>query len=104
MNHAKNLVYNDSFKRDFHDVLRCISDVLQNPDTASKFADKLEGAILKRSNYPRSFERLYPYEGSPAYYRIYVDNYVVYYVVTDDEIMEVRRILYSSMNAYSRLY
>lgn len=41
-------------------------------------------------------ERRYPY------YRIYVDNYVIYYVVIDDEgddkIMEVRRFLYKGQN------
>ena len=36
------------------------------------------------------------------YYRIYVNNFVVYYVVIDDEgddkIMEVRRFLYNKQN------
>lgn len=36
------------------------------------------------------------------YYRIYVDNYVIYYVVIDDNpkdlIMEVRRFLYHGQN------
>ncbi|WP_243013966.1 hypothetical protein [Clostridium sp. AM54-14XD] len=31
------------------------------------------------------------------YYRIYVRNYVIYYVVIDD-IMEVRRLLYGARN------
>ena len=37
-----------------------------------------------------------------AYYRIYVDNFIIYYVVIDDDpndlIMEVRRFLYSGQN------
>ena len=41
--------------------------------------------------YPSVRERQYPY------YRIYVKNYVVFYVVIDD-IMEVRRILYNRRN------
>ena len=37
-----------------------------------------------------------------AYYRIYVDNYTIYYVVIDDDandlVMEVRRFLYNKQN------
>ena len=37
-----------------------------------------------------------------AYYRIYVDNYIIYYVVIDDDpdepVMEVRRFLYNRQN------
>ena len=37
-----------------------------------------------------------------AYYRIYVDNYIIYYVVIDDDpddlVMEVRRFLYNGQN------
>ena len=65
--------------------------------------DKVEAAILKRLPVAESFE---PYhslrEHRYAYYRIYVDNYVIYYVVIDDDtgdlIMEVRRFLYNGQN------
>lgn len=47
-------------------------------------------------DYHSSRERRY------AYYRIYVDNYVIYYVVIDDDpeglVMEVRRFLYKGQN------
>ena len=37
-----------------------------------------------------------------AYYRIYVDHYIIYYVVIDDNpndlVMEVRRLLYNGQN------
>ena len=46
-------------------------------------------------------ERRYPY------YRIYVKNFVVWYVVIDDEgedkIMEVRRFLYNKQDRYNLL-
>ena len=35
--------------------------------------------------------------GKYPYYRIYVGNYTIYYVVIED-VMEVRRILYSKRN------
>lgn len=62
--------------------------------------DAVENAILQRLPVCESFE---PYhskkERKYLYYKIYVKNYVVYYVVIDDEdngkIMEVRRLLYN---------
>ena len=45
---------------------------------------------------PLSFE-LYrsPKKSADTYYRIYVGNYTVFYVVIDD-VMEVRRLIYSA--------
>ena len=65
--------------------------------------DKVESAIMARLPVTESFE---PYhsirERNYPYYRIYVDNYVIYYVVIsdnpDDLIMEVRRFLYNGQN------
>ena len=65
--------------------------------------DKVESAIMERLPVAESFE---PYhsdrERRYAYYRIYVDNYIIYYVVIDDDpddpVMEVRRFLYNGQN------
>ena len=61
--------------------------------------EKVENAILERLNYPLAFE---PFKSSRKrknpYYRIYVENFVVYYVVIED-IMEVRRILYKGRDS-----
>ena len=65
--------------------------------------DDVEIAILDRLKNPLSFE---PYhsvkERDYPYYRIYVKNYVVYYVVIDD-VMEVRRLLYGARDIDSYL-
>jgi hypothetical protein len=58
---------------------------------------------LERLPIAESFE---PYrsirERRYAYYRIYVGNYTIYYVIIDDNpedlIMEVRRFLYNGQN------
>ena len=58
---------------------------------------------MERLPVAESFE---PYhsvrERKYAYYRIYVDNYIIYYVVIDDApddlVMEVRRFLYNGQN------
>lgn len=88
------LRYLPLFEQDLLETVNYITNILKNPDAALRLVDDVEKAILERLNNPVPFEpyhsaknRLYPY------YRIYVRNYVVYYVVIDD-IMEVRRFLY----------
>lgn len=61
-----------------------------------------EKTILERLETPLSFE---PYHSAKyrkdVYYRIYVGNYTIFYVVIDD-VMEVRRFIYSGRD-YDRL-
>lgn len=84
------------FEQDLVQTVSYITNVLKNPDAEEKLANDVEAAILERLHNPLAFEpypsvkkRKYPY------YRIYVRNYVVYYVVMGD-IMEVRRFLYGA--------
>lgn len=95
--------YLPTFESDLIDAVRYIDEVLQNPDAADRLIDAVEGAVVERSNCPLSFE---PYpskrERKHPYYRIYVNNYTVYYVVIDG-VMEVRRFLYGGRNADSLL-
>ncbi|MFR2490507.1 MAG: type II toxin-antitoxin system RelE/ParE family toxin, partial [Coprococcus comes] len=68
----------------------------KNEDAAHRLVDDIESAILKRLENPLAFE---PYRSAKRreypYYRIYVRNYVVYYVVIGN-VMEVRRLIYKS--------
>ena len=97
------LSYLPLFYKDLDEKITYIAEKLKNPKAASDLLDKVEAAILKRLPVAESFE---PYhslqERRYVYYRIYVDNYVIYYVVIDDDpddlIMEVRRFLYSGQN------
>ena len=90
------LRYLPLFEQDLERAVLYIANVLRNPDAAFNLVDDVEAAILERLDYPLSFE---PYPSTKKrkypYYRIYVKNYVVYYVVIDD-VMEVRRFLYSA--------
>lgn len=90
------LQYLPLFEQDLIQTASYITNVLKNPDAAEKLVDDVETAILERLNNPLAFEpypsvkkRKYPY------YRIYVRNYVVYYVVIGD-VMEVRRFMYGA--------
>lgn len=97
------LRYLPLFYEDLDEKVTYIVEKLKNPKAANDLLDKLEAAILERLPVAESFE---PYrsvrERRYVYYRIYVDNFIIYYVVIDDDpndlIMEVRRFLYNGQN------
>ena len=97
------LSYLPLFYEDLDEKITYIVENLMNPQAANDLLDKVEAAIKERLPVAESFE---PYhsvrERRYAYYRIYVDNYTIYYVVIDDDpddpVMEVRRFLYNGQN------
>ncbi len=97
------LSYLPLFYDDLDEKVTYIAEKLKNPKAANDLLDKVESAIMERLSVAESFE---PYhsvrERRYPYYRIYVDNYIIYYVVIDDDpndlIMEVRRFLYNGQN------
>ena len=102
-NNTYGLRYLPLFYTDLEEKITYIAEKLQNPQAANDLLDAVESAILERVDIAESFE---PYhslkERCYPYYRIYVDNYVIYYVVIDNEgaekIMEVRRFLYKGQD------
>ena len=99
MAHEYQLKYLPLFYDDLSQVVTYISEKLHNPKAARDLLDETEKVIRERLPVAESFEpyhsvndRKYPY------YRIYVGNYVVYYVVCADasgnRTMEIRRFLY----------
>lgn len=97
------LSYLPLFYEDLDEKVTYIAEKLKNPKAANDLLDKVETAIMERLSVAECFE---PYhsvrERRYAYYRIYVDNYIIYYVVIDDDpsdlVMEVRRFLYNGQN------
>ena len=97
------LSYLPLFYDDLDEKVTYIAEKLKNPKAANDLLDKVESAIMERLPLAESFE---PYhsvrERRYSYYRIYVDNYIIYYVVIDDDphdlVMEVRRFLYNGQN------
>ena len=90
------LRYLPLFEDDLYDAVSYIANVLNNPQAAEKLLKETEKAIYERLKMPLAFE---PYhsakERRDVYYRIYVGNYTVFYVVIDD-VMEIRRFIYSA--------
>lgn len=95
LNKQYELQYLPMFYKDLQQKVDYIADCLHNPQAALELINDVEEAILDRSTCAESFE---PYRSAQdrehPYYAIYVKNYVVYYVVLDNSVMEVRRLLY----------
>lgn len=92
------LRYLPLFQHDLNEIVSYITFQLQNPDAADALLDAVEEAILHRTTCAEAFE---PYQSQKdrtlPYYRIYVQNYTVYYKVIGST-MEVHRILYNKRN------
>ena len=102
------LRYLPIFYEDLEQRVVYIAEKIGNPQAANELIDEVERAILERVPVAEAFE---PYhsarERKYPYYRIYVKNFVIYYVVIDDEvkdkIMEIRRFLYNKQNREKRI-
>ena len=97
------LRYLPLFYDDFNEKVSYIRHVLLNETAADTLIDAVEDAILERLPDCESFEPFHSKkEREYPYYRIYVKNYIVYYVVIpindSKKIMEVRRFLYKGQD------
>ena len=101
MNEPYKLRYLPLFWEDLSQAASYIAFDLNNPAAANRLVDNVEMGILEHlknstlaSTYPSTRKRPRPY------YRFYVGNYIVFYVVIGN-IMEVRRLLYKSRDIES---
>lgn len=86
------------FYKDLDQITDYIMYKLNNEIAANNFVNELEKEINKRAYNPVSYEKYISIRKRKyTYYKIYVKNYIVFYTVKDN-IMEVRRILYSKRN------
>lgn len=103
------LRYLPLFYDDLNQKVMYISNDLHNKTAAIKLLNAVENAIKDRQFMPEAFE---PYESSRKrqhpYYRIYVGNYVIFYVVIDEgeagKVMEVRRLLYNRQDIEQNIW
>lgn len=97
-NEKYELRYLPLFYEDLENVVVYIAEELCNVQAANDLIDAVEKAILDRLPFAESFEEYHSAkERKSVYYRIYVGNYIIYYVVIEEKgrkIMEVRRFLY----------
>ncbi len=84
--------YSSEFFEELDSITFYIKNELKNNIAANKLVKNVEIQIEKRQKNPKSYEQ-YKTIGGYFYYKIYVDNYVIFYTVIDD-IMEIRNIKY----------
>lgn len=86
------------FYKDLDQITDYIMYKLNNEIAANNFVNELEKEINKRAYNPVFYEKYISIRKRKyTYYKIYIKNYIVFYTVKDN-IMEVRRILYSKRN------
>ena len=96
------LRYLPTFFDDLSEKVDYIAKKLKNKEAANHLVDEVEQAISERQPVCESFENYHSVkERNYPYYRIYVGNYIIYYVVIDHKIMEVRRFLYKGQDRES---
>ena len=99
LNDSYELRYLPLFYEEFDERVSYIAFTLENPVAANNLMDDVESAILKRlEDGPEIFEPVPSRKDRVPYYRIYVKNYIIYYVVLEEngkKIMEVRRFLHT---------
>ena len=90
------LKYSQQFYNDLDQIVSYIKYELNNVIAAQNLLNKVEKSIKYRFRKPLGFEK-YKTNSGNTYYRIYINNYVVFYTVSDDA-MEIRRIIYNKRN------
>lgn len=99
LNNQYKLSYLPLFYDDLNGVVEYIAFEKKNVDAALRLLESVDEAIKERLPIAESFEPyMSKYEREYPYYRIYVDSFIVFYVVIDEgdgnKTMEVRRFLY----------
>jgi hypothetical protein len=100
--HEYQLRYLPQFHLDMMHHVEYIANRLKNPQAAGDLIDATEKAILERLPDAEAFE---PYHSRKdrqyPYYRIYVKNFIVFYVVIPEDrqkVVEIRRFVYAKSN------
>ena len=98
-NNKYTIRYSSTYINQFNSILKYIVNNLKNKIAAENFYNEVIKEIEKRSENPEGYEKyISTRKRKNTYYRIYVKNYTIFYIVTNNNTMEVRRILYSRRN------
>ena len=82
--------YSLEFFQELEAITFYIKSELKNNIASNKLIKKVDNAIQKRQKNPASYEQ-YKTNGGYTYYKIYVDNYTIFYTITENS-MEIRSI------------
>ena len=94
------IIHKQVFEKELSSIVSYILYALRNRNAARKFYKNVISAIESRADgLPNAFEVVRFTGVTKEYYRIYVNNYVVYYSLTEDT-MVVEHIFYSKQNVF----
>lgn len=98
MNKKYDIKYSELFYRDLNSIINYIKYELENTIAAKKLLDEVIQKVYNRADNPEAYEKYFSTrKRKNTYYKIYIKNYTIFYVVKEN-IMEVRRMLYSRRN------
>ena len=98
------VVISDKAREDMDAIHRYIAETLLEPVVAEKQYDRIADAILTLEEMPDRIRLLDSEpERSKGLRPLIVDNYTVFFVIKDDNIVNVARVLYSSSDISKRL-
>ena len=90
--------YSATFVKEFNSILKYFIYKYKNKIVAENFYNEVVKKVEKRSIDPKNYEKyISNRKRKYTYYKIYVKNYTIFYTVKDN-IMKVKRILYSKRN------
>ena len=85
-------------QKDLRDITSYIADNLKAPKAAMDFINTLDNSISRLQQFFYSCKLYQPQESLKTEYRLMpVKNYLVFYVVIENEV-EIHRIVYAKMN------
>jgi len=102
MKNKYKLKYSPQFYVDINNIVIYIKHNLKNNLAADNLISKVEKAINRRCKSLENYEQ-YKTNANNTYYRIYINNYTIFYTVSEN-IMEVRRIVYGRRNMEELIY
>ena len=89
--------------QNMEDIYNYIANELLSPENAMRQYDRIAGAILKLDIFPEKFRVLKSErEKQRELRRLVVDNYSVFYVISEDRVI-VTNVLYSASDIEKRL-
>lgn len=92
------VIFSPLFYEDLSEIIDYIKNKLNNKEAAEKLVNEIDKEIEKRKKFPKAYEVYETIRNrKETYYRIYIKNYIIFYVVKD-KVIEIRRILYSKIN------
>ena len=86
----------DTFRYELFRIYEYIYYDLCNPIAANSFIINVNNAIIKRNYFPKSFQK-FKSKNLYEWYRIYIGNFTIFYVVENNE-MIIAHIIYSARN------